>query len=146
MMRGGARRRGPAARPARRRARRQTARRHRRRRRRRVLLVGGLVAFGAYKMSKKDADRIEEHTGTSPEEMTDEELERAMAELNIEKQYRDESDQEYADDSADQDYDDYEDAGEGDYLDELERLAELKEQGILTEEEFQAKKKQLLGL
>lgn len=31
-------------------------------------------------------------------------------------------------------------------LDDLERLAKLKEQGILTEEEFVAKKKQILGL
>ena len=30
--------------------------------------------------------------------------------------------------------------------DEIRKLAELKEQGILTEEEFTAKKKQLLGL
>ena len=63
-------------------------RRRRRRRRRRVLLVGGLVAFGAYKMSKRDADRIEQHTGISPEEMSDEELEHAMDELGIEKQRR----------------------------------------------------------
>ncbi len=101
------------------------------------------MAFGAYKMSKKDADRIEEHAGKSPEEMTDEELERAMAELNIEKQYREEGDQEYADESGDE-Y--YEEDDEPDYLDELERLAQLKEQGILTEEEFEAKKKQLLDM
>ncbi len=31
-------------------------------------------------------------------------------------------------------------------LDEIEKLAGLKEKGIITEEEFQAKKKQLLGL
>lgn len=31
-------------------------------------------------------------------------------------------------------------------LDNLEKLAKLKEQGILTEEEFTAKKKQILGL
>ena len=31
-------------------------------------------------------------------------------------------------------------------LDELEKLAELKEKGIITEEEFNAKKKQILGL
>ena len=73
---------------------RMAMRMRRRRRRRRVLLVGGLVAFGAYKLSTKDAQRIEEHTGTDPEELTDEELEQAMEELNIEKQYRDESDQE----------------------------------------------------
>ena len=33
-----------------------------------------------------------------------------------------------------------------DYIDELERLANLKEKGIVTEEEFEAKKKTLLGL
>ena len=31
-------------------------------------------------------------------------------------------------------------------LEDLEKLAELKEKGIITEEEFQAKKKQILGL
>jgi ribosomal protein L40E len=31
-------------------------------------------------------------------------------------------------------------------LDDLEKLAELKEKGIITEEEFQAKKKEILGL
>ena len=31
-------------------------------------------------------------------------------------------------------------------LDELEKLAELKEKGIITEEEFNAKKKSILGL
>ena len=31
-----------------------------------------------------------------------------------------------------------------DYIDELERLSSLKEKGIITEEEFQAKKKELL--
>jgi len=103
--------------------------------------VGGLVAFGAYKMSKKDADRIEEHTGTSPEEMTDEELERAMQELNIEKQYREESDQAEAG-QVDSEYED----DEPSYMDELERLSQLKVQGIISDEEFEAKKKQLLGL
>ena len=33
-----------------------------------------------------------------------------------------------------------------DYIKELEKLAELKEKGIITEEEFLSKKKQLLGL
>ena len=33
-----------------------------------------------------------------------------------------------------------------DYAAELQKLASLKEQGILTEEEFQAKKKQVLGI
>jgi hypothetical protein len=33
-----------------------------------------------------------------------------------------------------------------DYVVELERLAELKAQGLITEQEFQAKKRQLLGI
>ena len=37
-------------------------------------------------------------------------------------------------------------APEPEYIAELERLAQLREQGIASEEEFQAKKKQLLGL
>jgi hypothetical protein len=37
-------------------------------------------------------------------------------------------------------------AGEPDYMAELEKLAQLKNQGVITEDEFQAKKKQLLGI
>jgi predicted Zn-dependent peptidase len=33
-----------------------------------------------------------------------------------------------------------------DYAAELEQLAQLKAQGIITEEEFEAKKKQILGI
>ena len=63
------------------------ARRRRRRvRRRRIRLVGGMVAFGAHKMSQSQAKKIEEHTGVPPEELEDEDLEAAMAELGIPKQ------------------------------------------------------------
>jgi Short C-terminal domain len=37
-------------------------------------------------------------------------------------------------------------AAEPDYVAELERLAQLKAQGIVSEEEFAAKKAQLLGI
>jgi hypothetical protein len=50
------------------------------------MLVGGMVAFGSYKMSQKDAERIEQQTGVEPEELTDQELTQAMDELGIEKQ------------------------------------------------------------
>ncbi len=33
-----------------------------------------------------------------------------------------------------------------DYAAELAQLAQLKDQGIITEEEFEAKKKQILGI
>jgi hypothetical protein len=35
---------------------------------------------------------------------------------------------------------------EPDYTAELEQLARLKQQGILTDEEFEAKKRQILGI
>ena len=37
-------------------------------------------------------------------------------------------------------------AAEPGYMAELERLAQLRDQGIVSEEEFQAKKKQILGI
>jgi hypothetical protein len=37
-------------------------------------------------------------------------------------------------------------AAEPEYMAELEQLAQLRDQGILTPEEFEAKKKQILGL
>ena len=37
-------------------------------------------------------------------------------------------------------------ASEPEYVGELERLSQLRDQGILTDEEFGAKKKQLLGI
>ena len=98
-----------------------------------MLLVGGLVAFGAYKMSQKDAQRIEEHTGTNPEELTDAELEQAMQDLDIEKDLRTAEDAEA------------EGGGTASYLVELEKLAALKDQGVLTEEEFTKLKQRLIG-
>jgi len=109
------------------------------------MLVGGLLAFGAYKLSSKDAKRVEEYAGKPPEELTDQEMEQAMNELGIEKQSVTEEDQQYIDEQGDEGELEYEDE-EPSYLDELERLGQLKEQGIITDEEFQAKKKQLLGL
>jgi len=37
-------------------------------------------------------------------------------------------------------------APEPEYIVELERLAQLRDQGILSKEDFEAKKKQLLGI
>lgn len=118
--------------------------RRRRVRRRRVLLVGGLVAFGAYKMSTRDADRIEEHTGVSPEELDDAELEQAMSELGIEQQTVTSEDTKHGGSSA---------AGaslsaRGDstpaYVEELQKLGALHEQGILTDSEFDVQKRKVL--
>jgi hypothetical protein len=109
----------------------------RRRRRRRILLVGGLVAFGAYKMSTRDAKRVEEHTGVPPEEMTDEELEKAMDDLDIEKQTRGADDVEEGATAAP--------ATELSDIEQLQQLAGLHEQGVLTDDEFAAAKAKVIG-
>jgi len=125
--------------------------------------MGGMIALGTaavYKFSKKDVERIEERTGKSAEDLSDEELQQAVADLQI--QVDELSDAEY--DEVDK-YDAEDEAayeaeqaqsggssassgtgGSNDYIAELTRLAQLKDAGIITEEEFDAKKKQLLGL
>ncbi len=158
-MRRGARR--GARRTARRTSRRTVRRTHRRvrRRRRRRLLVGGMVvlavggaAYGAVKLSQKDAQRIEEHAGASVEELSEEELVAAMQDLGIQ------SAELTADDKAALNAEGGQEqataapaaapaaAEAPSYIEELQKLAVLRDQGIISEEEFAAKKAQLLGL
>jgi histidinol phosphatase-like PHP family hydrolase len=109
-----------------------------------VLLAGGAMA---YKLTKKDADQIEQHTGTSVEELSEEELVAAMKELGIQSIELTEDDEALiTEESAGQPLEAAGAEPEEDYLAELEKLAELRDKGILTDEEFEAKKKQLLGL
>ena len=117
-------------------------RRSRRRFRRRRLLLGGAVllaaggaAYAGVKLAQKDADRIEEYTGVPPEELSDEDLQGAMDELGIESMEMDEQD--YAALEAEADAAPAEAPGaETSYLEELEKLAALRDQGIITDEEF----------
>ena len=61
-----------------------------RRGRRRRLIVGGMLIVGTAsamrKMSHQDAEKIQQTTGKSPEEMEPEELDRAMAQAGIQAQ------------------------------------------------------------
>lgn len=158
-MRRGARR---AARRTSRRTTRRTVRRVSRRRWRRRIMVGGMVLLAAggtaaaIKMSQRDADRIEQHTGAPVEELTEEELVAAMEDLGI--QSIDLTDDDRAAISYEEQQAPIETSPtpavpavastvtQDSYLDELERLADLVNRGIITQEEFEAKKKQLLGL
>jgi hypothetical protein len=121
------------------------------------MVVGGMVLLAAggtaaaIKMSQKDADRIEAHTGASVEELTEEELVQAMRDLGIQSIELDENDQAVIAPQGDLPAPTFGDAGGGaqeepSYLDELERLADLRDRGIISDEEFEAKKAQLLGL
>ena len=96
-------------------------------------------------MAQKDADQIEEYTGVPVEELSDEDLRSAMDELGVEGMEMDEAD--YAALEAEPDEAPAEpSAAEPSYLEELEKLAALRDQGIISDEDFEAKKGQLLGL
>ena len=145
-----ARRRG--ARRTARRTTRRTVRRTRRRVRRRRVLVGGFVllaaggTYAAVKLSQQDAQQVEQHTGLPPEELEDADLEQAMQELNIQSQTLTEEDQAALGGSPQESAPAGSVAGEPSYLEELEKLGDLRDKGIITDEEFEAKKKDLLGL
>lgn len=143
--------------------RRRTRRRTRRRVRRRIM-VGGMVLLAggavAYKLTKKDADKIEKQTGVSVEELSEEELVAAMKELGIQSVELTDEDkaviqketgsappkptQSTSAPSATES--ETRAPGDESYLEELQQLAKLHEQGILTDEEFAAKKAQILDL
>lgn len=123
--------------------RRRTRRRVRRRMRRRFLIGGAVILGGGaliYKLSQKDTERIEEYSGQPAEDLSDDELQQAMKDLNIQSQELTDEDR------AALQQKDSGSAGEPSYLDELEKLGQLRDQGIITDEEFEAKKQQLLGL
>jgi hypothetical protein len=119
------------------------------------MMIGGMVVIAAagtaaaVKMSKQDAQRIEEHTGLPPEQLEDQDLQEAMQDLNIQSQPLTAEDQAAlggAPPAGAPAKQGPAAAPQQSYLQELERLADLRDRGILTDEEFAAKKKQLLGL
>ena len=126
-----------------------------RRRMRRRMIIGGMVilgvGYGAYKLTKSQVQQVEQKTGKKAEDLSEEELEATMDELGI--QPEEPTDEEIAmleaeDESGGKSATQEALPNESDksYLDELERLASFRDQGIITQEEFEAKKKQLLGL
>lgn len=154
---------------------RRTVRRmHRRRirmRRRRILLTGGLVAIAvkgtsnAIKLRQQDAQRIEAHTGQKPEDLSEEQLEAAINDLDIETQELTDADVAAIEAAGPEEATSTPTApsvpaataapiappppaapAAPDYITELKRLAELRDMGIITPEDFEAKKNQLLGL
>ena len=137
---------------------RRTARRVMRRRMRRRFLVGGMVLLAAggtaaaIKMSQQDANRIEQHTGVSVEELTEEELADAMRELGIQSIELDENDQAViTDQSAAAPATPTPPAipatpGGASLADEIERLADLRDRGVISEADFEAAKNKLLGI
>ena len=98
----------------------------------RLLALGGTAAV-AYKLGQNSVQRIEQQAGKPFDQLSEDELANSMETLGIELE--DEGDTGGAPVEE-----------QPDYLDELERLAGLRDKGIISDEEFQAKKQQLLGL
>jgi predicted Zn-dependent peptidase len=127
-----------------------------RRYRRRRFLVGGatmlLVGGAAYKLGQNSVKQVEEYTGKPAEDLTQEELEAALNDLGIQEEEITDSDMaaieaEAVDEPAAPARPSPAPAPpQANYIEELKKLAELKDAGIVTAEEFESKKKQLLGL
>ena len=147
-----------AARRTVRRTSRRTSRRTVRRVMRRRMLVGGMVVLAAsgtaaaVKMSQQDADRIEQHTGAPAEKLTEAELAAAMKDLNIQSMELDENDNAVINEgsspapAAAPAPQAPAPASTNSVADELEKLANLRNQGLITDEDFDAAKKKLLGI
>lgn len=144
------RRRG--ARRAVRRTSRRTTRRVVRRTRRRIIVGGAVLlavggaAYGAYKLSQPDVEKVEQYTGKNADDLTEEELLDAMDKLGIQKLELTDEDKaaiEYEDSSQ---VESAAPASQESYIDELEKLADLRDRGVISEEDFEKKKQQLLGL
>jgi len=124
-----------------------------RRRMRRRLVIGGAVVLAvgtsAVKMSQKEVQQVEQHTGKKAEDLSEEQLDAAMSDLGIEGQ--EPSDQEIAQLEAEDEKAQAASAPapapapQGDMIAQLERLGTLKAQGLLTDEEFAAAKAKLLN-
>jgi len=150
-----------AARRAGRRAGRRTARRTMRRQRafrpvaarrpmvRRPLgslLILGAAAGVAYKLGKNQAQQIEEYTGYPPDQLSEEDLRAAMADLEIQPEPLDDEDRQIMTQTESRPAPAAPASSQTDYIEELKKLAELRDAGIVSDEEFETKKKQLLGL
>ena len=115
-------------------------------------MVGGFVLLAAagtaaaIKLSKQDSQRIEEHTGMPPEELEDEDLNQAMKELNIQSQPLTDEDQAALGQETQTTQAAASAPAQESYLAELEKLGELRDKGIITDEEFEVKKKEILGM
>ncbi len=75
-------------------------------------------------LSMQQKQQIQKQTGKNPEQMSEDELNAAMAKTGVQPK---------------------EDVSDSD-IDQLEKLADLKEKGVITEQEFETKKSQILKM
>jgi hypothetical protein len=110
------------------------------------LLILGAAAGVAYKLGKNQAQQIEEYTGYPPDQLSEEDLRAAMADLEIQPEPLDDEDRQIMTQTESRPAPAAPASSQTDYIEELKKLAELRDAGIVSDEEFETKKKQLLGL
>ena len=117
---------------------------------RRRMIIGGMVVLGvgysAYKLTQTQVLEVEQNTGKKAEDLSEGELEGAMDELGIQAQ--EPTDEEIATLEAGNEPDEIsatQAASQGttdnSYLDELERLASFRDQGIINRKNLMLRKK-----
>jgi len=114
-----------------------------------MLLIGG----AAYKLGQNSVKQVEEYTGKPADQLSEQELEAAMDHLGIQEEEITDADMAAIDaeavsntPAAPVQTQAPATSTQEDYIEELKKLAGLKDAGIITEADFEAKKKQLLGL
>lgn len=115
------------------------------------LLIVGAAAGVAYKLGKNQSQQIQEYTGYPPDQLSEDDLQAAMTDLNIQPEPLDDQDQQeiaaaQGSQAGSVPIQSQPAPGGDSYLDELEKLAGLRDAGIISAEDFEAKKNQLLGL
>jgi hypothetical protein len=112
-----------------------------------TILILGATAGVAYKLSKDQSQQIQDYTGYPPDQLSEDDLQAAMTDLNIQSQPLDDTDRKEmaAVQAGGPPAASGPSGGENDYIEELQQLADQRDAGIITSEEFEAKKQQLLG-
>jgi hypothetical protein len=112
------------------------------------MLILGATAGVAYKLGKKQAQQIEEYTGYPPEQLSEEDLQAAMKDLNIKSEPLNDDDRQEiaAAQTGSKPAPSQPARSQDDYIEELQKLAGLRDNSIITAEESETKKQQLLGL
>jgi hypothetical protein len=118
-----------------------------------MVVIAAQGRSNAIKLSQQDAQRIQQHTGLPPQELEDQDLQQALQELSIQPQPLTAEDQAALNQSGSAQAQTQQNTTsaestqpEQDVITQIERLADLRDRGILTDEEFEAKKRLPLGI
>ena len=110
-----------------------------------------LVGSAAYKIATDEVERLQGFAGRPPEDLSPQELEQAMDALGIPDRELTQAERaaveaEATDTASWVPADERAAPASPTFENDLEKLASLRDRGIITEEDFRAKKKQILGL